>query len=340
MLRYGKQQAYFYPYRPQSSSCESWWVWTCLWKATLLVDDWISHVSCYLYLSGFRFCCIISLSVLLSFSPLSSYCCEKSFSLSCWNSYYFLGFQSSFVYGYSFVDYWLFWCWLCFMSWYPLFHFWLCFLAEWLCHLLALEETEFSLNLYNWVWIYGIGNHCSASSLVHQQTFTTRLYHSCCTQSRQHLKHQCHWESYQQPQDKTHRHLLIFYQGTLNPQVIHPELRSFSREPRRHHDKKSSLCAWLKTYTRSRSHRMRESVGTCILHPFLVLSPWHILLILLLFYLFLVSIIIVSLIYYDISGCSYSYSSTRIFITNLTHMLLFTLLFLYATLFHTWSDMR
>ena len=44
---------------------------------------------------------------------------------------------------------------------------------------------------------------------------------------------------------------------------------------------------------------------------------------------------LLSIIYYDISGCSYSYSSTRIFIMHLTHMLLFTPLFLYATLFHT-----
>jgi len=80
---------------------------------------------------------------------------------------------------------------------------------------------------------------------------------------------------------------------------------------------------------------MRESVGTCILHPFLVLFPRLIPLILLLFHLFPVSIIVISVIYYDISGCSYSYSSTRIFITHLVHMLLFTPLFLYATLFHT-----
>jgi len=73
-------------------------------------------------------------------------------------------------------------------------------------------------------------------------------------------------------------------------------------------------------------------VGTCILHPFLVLFPRLIPSILLLFHLFPVSIIV---IYYDISGCSYSYSSTRIFITHLVHMLLFTPLFLYATLFHT-----
>jgi len=58
-------------------------------------------------------------------------------------------------------------------------------------------------------------------------------------------------------------------------------------------------------------------------------------LILLLFHLFPVSIIVISVISYDISGCSYSYSSIRIFITHLVHMLLFTLLFLYATLFHT-----
>jgi len=80
---------------------------------------------------------------------------------------------------------------------------------------------------------------------------------------------------------------------------------------------------------------MRESIGTCILHPVLVLFARLILLIVLLFHLFLVSIIVISVIYYDISGCSYSYSSTRIFITHLTHMLLFTTLFLYTTLFHT-----
>jgi len=57
--------------------------------------------------------------------------------------------------------------------------------------------------------------------------------------------------------------------------------------------------------------------------------------ILLLIHLFPVSIIVISVIYYDISGCSYSYSSTRIFITHRIHMLLFTALFLYATLFHT-----
>jgi len=61
---------------------------------------------------------------------------------------------------------------------------------------------------------------------------------------------------------------------------------------------------------------MRESVGTCILHPVLVLFPRLIALILLLFHLFLVSIIVISIIYYDISGCSYSYSSTRIFISH------------------------
>ena len=76
-------------------------------------------------------------------------------------------------------------------------------------------------------------------------------------------------------------------------------------------------------------------VGTCILHPFLVLFTRLIPLILLLFHLFPVSIIVISVIYYDISGCSYSHSSTRIFITHLVHMLLFTPLFLYATLFHT-----
>jgi len=78
-----------------------------------------------------------------------------------------------------------------------------------------------------------------------------------------------------------------------------------------------------------------RTVGTCILHPFLVLFPRLILLIILLFHLFPVSIIVISVIYYDISGCSYSYSSTRIFIAHLTNMLLFTPLFLYATLFHT-----
>jgi len=77
------------------------------------------------------------------------------------------------------------------------------------------------------------------------------------------------------------------------------------------------------------------NVGTCILHLFLVLFPQLIPLILLLFHLFLVSIIVITVIYYNISGCSYSYSSTRIFITHLVHMLLFTPLFLYATLFHT-----
>ena len=78
-----------------------------------------------------------------------------------------------------------------------------------------------------------------------------------------------------------------------------------------------------------------DIVGTCILHPFLVLFPQLISLILLLFHLFPVSIIVISVIHYDISGCSYSYSSTRIFITHCVHMLLFTPLFLYATLFHT-----
>jgi len=66
-----------------------------------------------------------------------------------------------------------------------------------------------------------------------------------------------------------------------------------------------------------------------------VLFPQLIPLILLLFHLFPVSIIIISVIYYDILGCSYSYSSTRIFTMHLVHMLLFTPLFLYATLFHT-----
>jgi len=66
-----------------------------------------------------------------------------------------------------------------------------------------------------------------------------------------------------------------------------------------------------------------------------VLFPRLILLIALLFHLFPVSIIVISVIYYDISGCSYSHLFTRIFIMHLTHMLLFTPLFLYATLFHT-----
>jgi len=88
--------------------------------------------------------------------------------------------------------------------------------------------------------------------------------------------------------------------------------------------------------TDTNKHRTKEKIiGTCILHPFLLLFPQLIPLILLLFHLFPVSIIVISVIYYDISGCSYSYSSTRIFITHLTHMLLFTPLFLYATLFHT-----
>jgi len=69
--------------------------------------------------------------------------------------------------------------------------------------------------------------------------------------------------------------------------------------------------------------------------PVSYVISWLILLILLLFHLFPVSIIIIFVIYYDISGCSYSYSSTRIFITHRIHMLLFTPLFLYATLFHT-----
>jgi len=80
---------------------------------------------------------------------------------------------------------------------------------------------------------------------------------------------------------------------------------------------------------------MRESVGTYILHPFLLLFPLLMLLILLLFHLFPLSIIVISVIYYDILGCSYSYSSTRLFITHLVHMLLFTPLLLYATLFHS-----
>jgi len=80
---------------------------------------------------------------------------------------------------------------------------------------------------------------------------------------------------------------------------------------------------------------LRNNVGTCILHPFLVLFPQLIRLIPSLFHLFPVSIIVISVVYYDISGCSYSYSSTRIFITHLVYMLLFTPLFLYATLFHT-----
>ena len=75
-------------------------------------------------------------------------------------------------------------------------------------------------------------------------------------------------------------------------------------------------------------------VGTCILYLFLLLFAQHILLILLLFHLFLVSISVISIIYYDISSCSYSYSTTRIFITHLTQMHLFTSLFVYATLFH------
>jgi len=78
-----------------------------------------------------------------------------------------------------------------------------------------------------------------------------------------------------------------------------------------------------------------RNVGTCILHPFLVLFTRLIPLIPLLFHLFPVSIIVIFVISYDISGCSYSYSSTRIFIVHLVHMLLFTPLFLYATLFHT-----
>ena len=84
---------------------------------------------------------------------------------------------------------------------------------------------------------------------------------------------------------------------------------------------------------------MTESIETCILHPVLALFPQHIPLILLLFYVFPVSIIVISVIYYDISGCSYSCSSTRIFTTHLTHILLFTPLFLYATLCYTQSDM-
>ena len=66
-----------------------------------------------------------------------------------------------------------------------------------------------------------------------------------------------------------------------------------------------------------------------------MLFPRLIPLIILLFHLSSVFIIVISVIYYDISGCSYSYSSARIFITHLVHMLLFTPLFLYATLFHT-----
>jgi len=69
--------------------------------------------------------------------------------------------------------------------------------------------------------------------------------------------------------------------------------------------------------------------------PVSCVISWLIPLILLLIHLFPVSIIVISVIYYDISGCSYSYSSTRILITHLVHMLLFTPLFLYATLFHT-----
>jgi len=45
-------------------------------------------------------------------------------------------------------------------------------------------------------------------------------------------------------------------------------------------------------------------VGTCILHPVLVLFSRLIPLIVLLFHLFPVSIIVISVIYYDISGCS------------------------------------
>jgi len=78
-----------------------------------------------------------------------------------------------------------------------------------------------------------------------------------------------------------------------------------------------------------------ETVGTCILHSFLMLFPWLIPLIPLLLHLFPVSIIIISVIYYDISCCSYSYSSTRIFHTHLVYMLLFTPVFLYTTQFHT-----
>jgi len=84
-----------------------------------------------------------------------------------------------------------------------------------------------------------------------------------------------------------------------------------------------------------RAFKFVPFVGTCILHPFLVLFPQLIPLIPLLFHLFPVSIIIIFVIYYDILGCSYSYSSTRIFITHLVYMLLFIPLFLYATLFHT-----
>jgi len=80
---------------------------------------------------------------------------------------------------------------------------------------------------------------------------------------------------------------------------------------------------------------MRECVRTYILYPFLMLFPWLISLIPLLFHLFPVSIIVISVIYYDITGHSYSYSSTRIFNMYLVHMLLFTPLFLYAILFHT-----
>jgi len=76
-------------------------------------------------------------------------------------------------------------------------------------------------------------------------------------------------------------------------------------------------------------------LGHAFCTRFLCYFPWHIPLIPLLFHLFPVSIIVIFVISYNISGCFYSYSSTRIFIIHLVHMLLFTPLFLYATLFHT-----
>jgi len=82
------------------------------------------------------------------------------------------------------------------------------------------------------------------------------------------------------------------------------------------------------------SEHQLHPVRICILHVFLVLFPQHIVLILLLCHLFLVSIIIISIISYDILGSSYSYLFTRIFITHFMHMLLFIPLFLYTTIFH------
>ena len=73
---------------------------------------------------------------------------------------------------------------------------------------------------------------------------------------------------------------------------------------------------------------MHSAPVSCVISPAYTVNC-------LVFYLFPVSIIVISVIYYDIPGCSYSYSSTRIFITHHVHMLLFTSLFLYATLFHT-----